>query len=151
VEKLLLLDCHGIYHQTLDSMCWFSHWRRTGGRHNCVTYLLMPSLPCPHPFVDFLHSDSANRHILGCGDPGMGPMTPKLKLGGDFCTVHITAKFHHPTFNRLEVIVLINKQMPLKTFTSLCCAMLVGNIHSDLVMVALCMSMSMSIVDLYSA
>jgi len=28
-------------------------------------------------------------------------------------------KFHHPTFNRSEVIVLTNKQTPLKTSTSL--------------------------------
>jgi len=37
--------------------------------------------------------------------------------------MHVTAKFHHPTFNRSEVIVLINrqtsKQTPLKTSTSL--------------------------------
>jgi len=25
----------------LDRMRWFSHRRRTGGRHNCITYLLM--------------------------------------------------------------------------------------------------------------
>jgi len=24
--------------------------------------------------------------------------------------MHLTAKFHHPTFNRLEIIVLTNKQ-----------------------------------------
>jgi len=28
--------------------------------------------------------------------------------------VHLTAKFHRPTFNRSEVIVLTNKQTPLK-------------------------------------
>jgi len=39
----------------------------------------------------------------------------------DFCTMHLTltAKFHHPTFNRSEVIVwtneLTDKQMPLNT------------------------------------
>jgi len=36
----------------LDSMRWFSHRRRTGGQHNCITYLLL-RLPRPHPFVDF--------------------------------------------------------------------------------------------------
>jgi len=42
--------------------------------------------------------------------------------------MHITAKFHHPTFNRSEVIVLINKQMLLKTSTtSLHYAMPVGS------------------------
>jgi len=37
--------------------------------------------------------------------------------------MHITAKFHHPAFNRSEVIMrtnkLTNKQTPLKTSTSL--------------------------------
>jgi len=27
-----------------------------------------------------------------------------------FCTVYLTTKFHHPTFNRTEVIVVTNKQ-----------------------------------------
>jgi len=46
-------------------------------------------------------------------------MTPKCKLGWDFCTVHLTTEFHRPTFNHSEFIVLTNKQMPLKTSTSL--------------------------------
>jgi len=45
--------------------------------------------------------------------------------------VHLTAKFHHPTFNRLEVIVLTNKQTdkqtPLKTSTVLRYATPMGN------------------------
>jgi len=44
--------------------------------------------------------------------------------------VPLTAKFHHPTFNRSEVIVLKNKQTdrqtPLKTPTSLRYATSVG-------------------------
>jgi len=40
----------------------------------------------------------------------MGPMTPKFELGRGFCTMHLTAKFHHPTFNRSVIIVLTNKQ-----------------------------------------
>jgi len=89
-------------------MRWFSHQRRTGGRHKCITYLLL-RLPRPHPFVDFLHSDSANGHILGCEDPGVGLVTPKFELGRDFCTMHVTAKFHRPMFNRLEIIILTDK------------------------------------------
>jgi len=34
---------------------------------------------------------------------------PKFELVRDFCTLHLTAKFHHPTFNRSEVIVRTNK------------------------------------------
>jgi len=44
----------------LESMRWFSHRSRTGGRRNCITYLLwrmwwpspLPRLPRPHPFLD---------------------------------------------------------------------------------------------------
>jgi len=42
---------------------------------------------------------------------GVGtPMTPKFELGQDFCTIHITAKFHHHTFNLSEALMLTNKQ-----------------------------------------
>jgi len=76
-----------VYKNKLDIMRWFSHWRRTGGRHNCITYWRMwwrgplPHLLRPHSFVDFFANDSANRHILGCGDPGVGPMTPNSNTG----------------------------------------------------------------------
>jgi len=36
-------------------------------------------------------------------------MTPKFELGRDFCTIHLATKFHHSTFNGLEVIELTNK------------------------------------------
>ena len=85
-------------------------------------------LPGSHAFVNFLRCDSANRHILGVWRPrASGPMTPKFELGRDFCTMHLTAKFHHPTFNCSEVILLTNKQTPLKTVISLRCATPVGN------------------------
>ena len=38
-------------------------------------------------------------------------MTPKFELGRDFCTMHLTAKFHHPTFSWSEVIVQTNTQI----------------------------------------
>ena len=87
----------------------------------------LPHLPRPHPFVDFLGSDSANRHILGCGDPSGGPTTPKFELWQDFLYNAPKTKFRHPKFNRSEVIVLTNKQTnwqtnkqtPLKTSTLL--------------------------------
>jgi len=53
-------------------------------------------------------------------------LTSTFELGQDFCTVYLNAKFHHPTFNRSEVIVqtnkLTDKQTPRKTPTSLCYA-----------------------------
>jgi len=59
--------------------------------------------------------------------PRVGPMAPEFELGRDFCTVHPIAKFHRRTFNGSEVIVLTNKQTPLKTSTSLRRATPVGN------------------------
>jgi len=57
-------------------------------------------------------------------------LTLTFELGQDFCTMHLTAKFHRPTFNRSEVIVRTNKhtnwQTPLKTSTSLRYATPVG-------------------------
>ena len=45
------------------------------------------------------------------------PLT--FKLGRDFCTMYLTAKFDRPTFSCSEVIVRTNKQTPLKTSTAL--------------------------------
>jgi len=49
-------------------------------------------------------------------------MTLKFELGLDFLTMQLSTKFHHPTFNRSEVIMLTNKQtnveIVLKTSTS---------------------------------
>jgi len=91
-------------------MRWFSHRRRTGGWHNS-----RPRRPLPKKMA----------HVfVFC------PWWPKFELGWDFCTVHLTAKFHHPTFNCSEVIMLTNKQTgkqtPLKTSTSLRYATPVG-------------------------
>jgi len=33
-----------------------------------------------------------------------------FELGQDFCTMHLTTKFHHPMFNHSEVIVRTNTQ-----------------------------------------
>jgi len=54
---------------------------------------------------------------------------PQIRTWGDFCTMHLTAKFPHPMFNRSEIIVLTNKQTPLKTSTSLRYATRVNRKH----------------------
>jgi len=64
------------YKCELDSVRWFSHRGRSGGRHNCITYLRAPEDRCRKKWF--------------------------------FCTLHIIAKFHHPEFNRSEVIMLTN-------------------------------------------
>jgi len=38
------------------------------------------------------------------------PLTLTFKFRQNFCTMHLTAKFHHSTFNRSEVMMLTNKQ-----------------------------------------
>jgi len=55
-------------------------------------------------------------HALLCivsGDDSAGFLSlvtltvdPQIQTQGDFCTMHLTGKFHHRTFNRLEVTVL---------------------------------------------
>ena len=42
------------------------------------------------------------------GRAASGTMTPKFELGRDFCTMHLSPKFHHPVFTCSEV--LTNKQ-----------------------------------------
>jgi len=65
--------------------------------------------------------------VWGVGPRG-GAYDPTFELR------HLTAKFHHPTFNRSEVIVLTNKltnkHMQLKTSTSLRYAMPVGKYYA---------------------
>jgi len=61
---------------------------------------------------------------------------PKFELWQNFCTVHLTATFHHPMFNRLEVIswqtnLPTDKQTDAtETSTSLRYARPVGNYMS---------------------
>jgi len=91
----VLVSVMFIDRRILDSMRWFSH-RRPQSR-------TAPER-VPHFFV------------FCSWWPW--PLTPKFELGRHFCTVHLTAKFHRPTFNTSEVIVLTNrqtnKQTPLK-------------------------------------
>jgi len=64
--------------------------------------------------------DSAVFRLFVPGDLDFRPLTLALKLGRNFCTVYIAAKFDRPTFNRSEVIMRTNKQTnALKTCTAL--------------------------------
>jgi len=59
-------------------------------------------------FVYILLNDQNN--------PGeRGVMIPKFELDWDFCTMQLPTKFHHPTFNRSEVIMLTNKHTNKQT------------------------------------
>ena len=50
-----------------------------------------------------------------------------FELGLDFCKMYLTTNFDGPTSRRLSCgQTMTNKQMPLKTSTSLCCAVPVG-------------------------
>jgi len=73
--------------------------------------------PTAHTLLCIVNGDdSAVFHFLS---PVTLTFDPKFKLGRDFCTMHLTAKFHHPTFSRSKVSVRTNKltgkQTPLKT------------------------------------
>jgi len=79
-------------------------------QHNCsFTYWHTWMWHMPTSLHILLRNDSAKHHILGCGDPWVMPMTPKFELVWDFYTMHLAAKFYHPMFNRLEVIVMKNR------------------------------------------
>jgi len=115
-------------------MRWFSHRRRTGGRYNCITYLLTDVVAWPTATIAmptsicwfFLRSDAANRHILRRGDPGVG-LSSQIRTRARFLysapNRQVSLSF---TFNRSEVILLTNKQTQLKTSTSLRYATPVG-------------------------
>jgi len=100
-----------IANDKLDSIRWFSdrrrfayfmYWRTVGHAYTPTSLFL-------------LRNDSAKRHILGCGEPGVRPMTPKFELRWEFCILHLSAKFRRPICNRLEVIVLAEKQTNKQT------------------------------------
>ena len=59
--------------------------------------------------------DSAVFRFFVPGDLDLWPLTWRSNFGEIFYTLHLTAKFHHPTFNRSEVIVLTNKQTNWQT------------------------------------
>ena len=104
-------------HSQPDSMCWFSHWCRTGGRHNCITYLLMDVVELPTAMPTSVCWFFA--HWLS-KSPQVGPMTPnsnyhQIRTQARFLYMHLIAKFHHPMFNHSEVIMLINKQTDKQT------------------------------------
>ena len=100
-----------------DSMHWFSQRRRTGRRHLKTppsSHEVDPSAAAAgcfqqahtirmHPGVSAALSTFFVR-----GDPDLWPLTFKLRQ--DFCTMHLTTKFHNPTLNRSEVTVRTNKQ-----------------------------------------
>ena len=99
----------------LDSMRWFSH-RRTGPRPRGP----LPKKNMPHedrvPDNDSRRKCRTFRFFIP-GDLDLWPLTLTLEIGRDFCTLHLTAKFHVSSYilNRSEVIVLTNKQTNWQT------------------------------------
>jgi len=113
----------------LNSMRWFSHRRRTGGRHNCTTP------PCSHEMgpsaaaARCLHLQRAHtvRYAPGGVCSSMRvflsqvtltfDLWPRRSNSGDIFTVYLTAKFCRPTFSRSEVIVRTKKETHTHTHT----------------------------------
>ena len=62
------------------------------------------------PFVRILGVSAALSAFFVPGDLDLAPLTLTFEFWQDFCTLHLTAKFHHPTLNRWEMIVLTNRQ-----------------------------------------
>jgi len=109
----------------LDSMRWFSHQRSPSppGRHATVSSV---AACCVRPSYGARPTMHCQWGWLGSFS-FLSLVTLTFELQWDFCTMYLTAKFDRPTFSRSEVIVqtnwqmhtLTNKQMPLKTSTSL--------------------------------
>jgi len=97
-------------------------------------HLLSNSIDLTADFYNAVLQMSPYVTHLGDGDPRW-VYTLKFEHGNglDFCTMHLSTKFHHPMFNRSEVIVLTKKQTHnvtlLKTSTALHYAMPVKKNH----------------------
>ena len=63
-----------------------------------------------HPGVS-----AALNAFFGPDDFDLRLLTLTFAFGRDFYTMNVITKFHHPTFNRSEVIVLTNKQTDKQT------------------------------------
>jgi len=116
--------------EQLDSMRWFSHRRsRVPEDRTRQNRMRKPPSTCTAVTPGGYTMDSSaaayglhrtRRLAMHCQRGWLSiclfcprwpwPFTLKFKLGRDFCTMHLIAKFHHTTFNCSEVIVLTNKQ-----------------------------------------
>jgi len=138
----------------LDNMRWFSHRRSRARKDRSRQNRPQATVRCTSPRYPWRpHNGLAcccmertaysARIALACivnGDDSaffryfLSPVTlifdlwpPNSNWGKKFCTMHLTAKFHRPTFNRSKVIGRTNrqthrqtdKQTPLKTSTLL--------------------------------
>jgi len=114
-------------------MSWFSHWRSHAPRGRLPTRphasrrerLLPSSRAATPPTRLLLHAafglHRTHRLTIHCQWGWLSiffvfwprwpwPLTLIFELGENFLTMHLTANFHHPMFNRSEVIVRTNKQ-----------------------------------------
>jgi len=85
-----------------------TQWSHLLLRSQYTAYSARVALPC---IVS--GDDSAVFRFFVPGDLDLWP--PKFELRRDFCTVHLTAKFHHHTFNRSEIVVQTNKRTDKQT------------------------------------
>ena len=94
----------------------FSKLRRTGGRHNCITYLLtdIVAWPTAMPATLAMLKMFSQTYMIHRTQVARGPLPEIIP---DFVVIFIPGeldycpkfKFHHRTFNCLEVIVFRNK------------------------------------------
>jgi len=121
----------------LDSMRWFSHRRSCALEDRCrqIRTQAAVNVHCLHSVTPGGHtkessaaacSERPTAHaspyyalsmgmtqqffVFVPGNLDLWPLIPKFELGWDFCTVHLTAKFHHPMFNRSNVIMRTIRQ-----------------------------------------
>ena len=89
------------------------HYLFTGGCSHvayCHACYAKDVFPNTHP-EDRAHKNCSQKcHTVSFFVPVTSTFDAKFELRRDFCTMHLTTKFHHPTLNCLEVIMLTNKQ-----------------------------------------
>ena len=95
----------------LDSMRWFSYWRSPSPpwrRNGVVCYCLLPTAYGARRTMHCQWGWVRGFSFFVPGDLDLWFLTLTFELGRDFCTMHLTTKFNHPTFSRSAVIVRTN-------------------------------------------
>jgi len=92
----------------LDIIRWFSHRRSPSplGGHAVVSFVAACCVrPTAHALLCIVNGDDSASFSFVCPWWSFWSLTLTFELGRNFCTMHLTAKFHHPMLNHSEAIV----------------------------------------------
>jgi len=89
----------------LDSMRWFSDRRSPsppGARNGIVCCCLLRTAYDARVTMHCQWGWLLRISLFVLGDLDLWPLTLTYELGRNFCTMYLTAKFHHPTFKNKQ-------------------------------------------------